>query len=266
MSHERASWVPQSLRGLSYHRVSFLRTWRADIGTTIVTPLLYLASLGAGLGGLIGHGHRLASLGGVDYMDFVGPALLATNVMQLAISRATYAVFGQRNNWSGGYRSMQASPITLEQIVTAEMSWVVVRCALATAIYMAVAAGFGTVSSIEVLACLAIGPLIGLAFAAPISAFSIRLRHEQPLILVFRLLMLPLFLFSGTFFPVSQLPVALRYVAYCLPLWQGVELCRGAFEGTLALLPSLGHIAYLLALSAAGVWLARHSFRRALGY
>ncbi|HET9058580.1 MAG TPA: ABC transporter permease [Acidimicrobiales bacterium] len=261
------SWrVPPALRGLSYHWVSFLRTWRADIGTTIVAPFLYLASLGAGLGGLIGHGHAMASLGGVDYMHFVAPALLAANAMQVALSRATYAVFGQRRFWSGAYRSMQASPITLKQIVTAEMSWVAARCAIATSVYLAVSAAFGTIGSGEAVLCLLVGPLIGLAFAAPISAFSITLEHDHPLVLIFRLLMLPLFLFSGTFFPVSQLPTGLRYVAYGLPLWHGVELCRGAYLGTLSLAGSVGHIGYLVGMAGIGTALARYSFGRALSY
>lgn len=75
--------VPVALRPMTYFWALYRRTWKADIGTTIVTPLLYLASIGAGLGSLVGHGRPLASLGGQDYLSFIAPALLATTAMQV---------------------------------------------------------------------------------------------------------------------------------------------------------------------------------------
>jgi lipooligosaccharide transport system permease protein len=89
-------------------------------------------------------------------------------------------------------------------------------------------------------------------------------RHDQPLVLIFRLLMLPLFLFSGTFFPVSQLPQALRYLAYALPLWHGVELSRGLYLGTLGTGAAALHLGYLVGLSGLGVLAARATYTRKL--
>src|ERR1035441_905709 len=109
--------VPLALRPLSYFWTQFMRTWKADIGTTFLTPVLYLASLGAGLGALVGHGHALASLGGESYLSFVAPALLATTAMQVAISRSTYEIFGYLNKWNGTYHTMQASPLSIYQIL-----------------------------------------------------------------------------------------------------------------------------------------------------
>ena len=89
-------------------------------------------------------------------------------------------------------------------------------------------------------------------------------RTDQPFAVIFRLVMLPLFLFSGTFFPVSELPVALRYVTYALPLWHGVQLSRHLYAGHIDGMADLGHLAYLVAFIAAGTVLARHSYRRRL--
>ena len=253
--------LPAPLRPLSYFWVSFRRTWMSTLSTTFLTPLLYLASLGAGLGALVGHGQRLASLGGQDYVSFVAPALLAATAMQVAIAQATYDVWGACNPWSGAYRSMQASPISVGQIMTGHMTWIGARALLACTLFLVVSAAFGTVHSPEALAGLAVGPLTALTFAAPLAAYSVRARHDQPFTVVFRLFMLPLFLFSGTFFPVSQLPVGLRYVAYALPLWHSVELSRSLYAGKFGLLAGLGHLAYLAGVAGIGLVLARRSYR-----
>jgi lipooligosaccharide transport system permease protein len=242
----------------------FRRTWKADIGTTFLTPVLFLASLGLGLGGLIGHGEALASLGGENYVSFVAPALLVTTAMQVAMTRATYEVWGCVNNWSGAYRSMQASPIAVTQIVTGQLTWIAFRVLMATAFYLAVSAAFGTVHSPAAAVSLLVGPLVGLAFAAPLSAYAITARHDQPFSMIFRVVMIPLFLFSGTFFPLSQLPLGLRYLAYALPLWHGVELSRGLYAGHLDVPVALGSVAYLVAVTAAGAIAARSTYQRRL--
>jgi lipooligosaccharide transport system permease protein len=258
--------VPTTLRPISYFWAQFRRTWKADISTTFLTPLLYLASIGAGVGALVGHGRPLASLGGENYLSFVAPALLATTAMQVALARSTYEVWGCLYEWSGAYRSMQASPISVNQIVTGQLCWIAARVLLASALYLVVSAVFGAVRSPEATADLVIGPLVGLAFAAPIAAYAVTLRHDQPFTVVFRLVMVPLFLFSGTFFPVSQLPEALRWVAYALPLWHGVELSRDMYAGHLYVLADFGHATYLVITAAGGLLAARATFERRLAH
>jgi lipooligosaccharide transport system permease protein len=255
---------PMSLRPLSYFWVCFLRQWRSDIGATFLTPVLYLASMGLGLGAFIGHGHSLPTLGGENYVSYVAPALLATTAMQVAMVRATYEVFGCVNRWSGAYRSMQAAPLSTGNIVTGHLVWVAWRVFLASVFYLGASAAFGAVHSPAAVGDLLVGPLVGLAFAAPLAAYSITVRHDQPFTMIFRLLMLPLFLFSGTFFPLSELPAALRSLAYALPLWHGVELSRALYQGQLALLPTLEHLVYLFGLTAVGLVAARAAYRHRL--
>ena len=159
---------------------------------------------------------------------------------------------------------MQASPLSIDQILVGQLTWIGARVSLATAFYLAASAAFGAVHSPAAAADLVVGPLVGLAFAAPVCAYSVHVRHDQPFAVIFRLVMMPLFLFSGTFFPVSQLPAALRYLTYALPLWHGVELSRGLYDGHIDGLADLGHLAYLVAVIAAGMLVARYSYRRRL--
>ena len=132
------------------------------------------------------------------------------------------------------------------------------------AIFLATMAAFGAAKSVWVLAALPVAVLTGLAFATPIEAFAITREKEQSFALVFRFGMIPLFLFSGTFFPLTQLPAWIRPVAYITPLWHGVQLCRSLSLGTAQLLPSIGHACYLLAVTAIGVYAGNLTYRRRL--
>lgn len=255
--------LPRPLRAVSYFWVSYVRTWKGDLGTTFIAPILYLTALGTGVGGLVGHGHALASLGGT-YLFFVAPAVLATTAMQVAIARATYEVWSSCNPWKGCYRSMQATPLSVPDILVGHMAWMVVRLFLATACYLAASAAFGAVRSVDAVATLLVGPLVGLAFALPIAAYSVTVRVDAPFSMIFRLLMIPLFLFSGTFFPLSQLPVGLQYAANALPLWHGVRLCRDLYSGNFHLGTTLIDVGYLVAVAAAGLVVARYTYERRL--
>ena len=108
--------------------------------------------------------------------------------------------------------------------------------------------------------------LTGLAFAAPIAAWAVTVKEETSFDYIFRFGMMPLMLFSGTFFPLSQLPGWLRLVAYATPLWHGVALCRAFSLGTAAgdPLAMLGHVAYLAVLAAVGIWAGARTYRRRL--
>jgi lipooligosaccharide transport system permease protein len=117
---------------------------------------------------------------------------------------------------------------------------------------------------VETLAVLPAGVLAGLAFATPLAAFAAGQENEQAFPLVFRLGLIPLFLFSGVFFPLSQLPAAIRVIAYATPLWHGVELCRALTLGRVQPGATAGHIVYLTALSVIGTVAAYRVFTRKL--
>ena len=138
------------------------------------------------------------------------------------------------------------------------------RLVMNCAVFLVVMIAFGAVRSPWVLAALPVAVLTGLAFATPIEAYAITLSKEQAFSLWYRFGLIPLFLFSGTFFPVSQLPGWIRPIAYVSPLWHGVALCRSLSLGTATVGAALGHVAYLALLAAAGIAVGQRTYRRRL--
>jgi lipooligosaccharide transport system permease protein len=253
--------TPLWVRGLGYWAYQYKRTWRSSITTSFLYPVLYLAAMGVGLGSLIDkHAHHV---GGVPYLDFVAPGLLAATAMQIGSNEAMYPVMGAIK-WIRTYFAMLATPLGVVDVLRGHLGWIGVRLLTVSTIYLGVVAAFGVVRSPLAVLALPAALATGLAFAAPIAAFAATQDKDVGFTSIYRFVLIPLFLFSGTFFPVSQLPGWLRPVAYATPLYHGVALCRSLVLGTAALWPSLGDATYLVILAAAGYWLARITFRRRL--
>ncbi len=251
--------MPAALRATGYFALAYRRTWRGSLVSTFVSPTLYLLAMGVGLGSFVNKGAHTASLGGVSYLQFVAPGLAAAAAALTAASEATFPVMGALK-WTRTYFGMLATPLRVGDVLAGHLIWIATRVAMAVGAYLVVMAAFGTTRSIETLAVLPAGVLIGMAFATPLAAFSATQENDSVFSLIFRLGMIPLFLFSGVFFPVSQLPVGLRVVAYITPLWHGVDLCRGLTLGTLTAAAAVGHVAYLAGLAGAGYLVATRTF------
>ena len=247
-----------ALRAYEFWFFNYRRIWRSNLVSSVVNPVLYLAALGIGLGQLVNRSHHAP--GGVSYLAFVAPGLLAATAMQIAASEASFPVLAAIK-WVRNYHAMLASPLGVDDVFVGHQLWMWTRILGASIVYFVVIAAFGALHS--PLAALAIPAafLVGTAFAAPISAIAPRLDNGQEFNVLFRFGIVPMFLFSGTFFPVTRLPEVLRPVAYATPLWHGVALCRGFTLGTIHALPALGHFAYLLAWTIVGLVLARRSYR-----
>lgn len=246
---------------LGYFGTVYRRIWRGSIASRFLSPLLFLLSMGLGLGSLVDR-----SSGGVQghtYLQFVVPALVVTQTMFVATGESTYQVLGYIK-WNRMYEAMLATPLSVVDVVAGHLLAVVGHLALATTIFVAVAALFGSFASWWVVLAIPIGVLTGMAFAAPMFAYAAQQDGDNGFNILYRLVVTPLMLFSGTFFPVDQLPAVLRPIAWVTPLWHGVQLCRDAAYGQLRLLPDLAHLAALLAFVAVGVWLAVWSFRKRL--
>ena len=250
---------PQRWRPVfGYWLTAYKRTWRGSIFGRFLSPLLFLLSMGLGLGSLVNR-----SAGGVDgvpYLQFVVPGILAAQAMWVAMGESTYQVLGAIR-WQMQYHAMLATPIGVDDLLLGHLSYVAAQLTSATVIFMGVGALFGAWASWWVLLCLPVTVLTGLAFAVPIFAFSAKQENDSGFNILFRFIITPLFLFSGTFFPTSQLPVWLRPVAWVTPLWHGVEANRVLALGSPDALAVLGHTAYLLVFIAVGAWLARRTFR-----
>lgn len=258
---------PSWYRALRFWCSRWRRTWRSGIGGNLVYPVVYLAAMGVGLGKLVDHHlgavqHGDATLGGVSYLAFVTPAILAGSMMQIAVGEATFPVFGAIR-WDYAYLCQLASPLDVADIVTGHLGFIGVRTLIAASTFVAIAAGFGAVLSPAAALAVPAGVLIALAFGAPIAAYAVTRENESSFSTIYRLGVVPLFLFSGSFFPISLLPVGLRVVAAGTPLYQGVALERSLTLGRLAPV-DLVHAAYLVVLAGVGFALARLAYRRRL--
>ncbi|MBS2961600.1 ABC transporter permease [Actinocrinis puniceicyclus] len=237
------------------------RTWRSGLLSAICGPALYLTAMGVGLGTLVDHGNGLP--GGVRYLDFVAPGVLAATAMQNAFGLGTYPVLGSVK-WFGNYRAAINTPQRPQDVVAGHAALSLLWCAGVTGIFFAFMSGFGTVHAGVGLLAWPASVLTAAAFLMPIMAYVVTLEDEQKLNTLFRFVMTPLFLFSGTFFPWRQLPGWAHPIAYATPLWHGVELCRSLTLGTAAWAGSLVHVAYLLAFAVGGYLAARITYRRRL--
>ncbi len=257
--------APGALR-LSYRQFRYWvtysrRTWRGTTMSAVFGPALYLTAMGVGLGTLVDKGAGLH--GGVRYLDFVAPGVLAANAMQSAFGEGTYPVLGSVK-WFGNYWAAVNTPQRPEDVVAGHAALALTRIAVIGGIFFAFMSGFGTLHSDLAILAWPAAVLTGAAFLLPIMAFVITLDSDQKLNTLFRFVMTPLFLFSGTFFPWRQLPGWAHPIAFATPLWHGVELCRSLTLGTATWAGSLVHLAYLLALAIGGFLVARVTYRRRL--
>jgi len=249
-------------RAVDFWRVQYRRTWRGTWAPTVLTPLGFLAAMGLGLGSIVDDGARASTLGGVSYLDFIAPGLMAASIMQQAAFEASYPVLGAIK-WAKQYHAQLASPLRVRDVLAGHILWVTLRLTISAAVFLVIMALFGTLHSPWAVLCIPAAVLTGAAWVPGMFAFASTLETDSGFALVFRFAVMPMFLFSGTFFPVSQLPGWLEPVAVVTPLWHGVELCRDLALGTPELLPALGHVAYLgLWIAAGSLWALRNFTRR----
>jgi len=252
------------VRQLDHWLVRWRRTWRGSAITNFVLPVLYLLAMGVGLGTYVDDGGGTASLGGVDYLDFLAPGLLATSVMQNAVGASTWPVMGAIK-WDRTYYAMIATPLRPHDILLGNLMLIAARLTLTAVVFLLVLVLFGVASSAWAVLAVPAAVLVGLAHSAPLFAYSAWLERETGFMLLYRVGVVPMFLFSGAFFPVTQLPDGVQWLAQALPLYHGVELARDLTLGTPTLLSDLGHVGYLLLWCVVGFVLADRSLTRRLG-
>jgi lipooligosaccharide transport system permease protein len=251
-----------TLRAFSYWMLQYRRVWRGTFVISVLNPMLFLIGIGAGLGKLVDQ-HAPAQIAGVPYVAFFAPGLLAAASMQTGFLESAGSVW-RAANWEGAYRGAVTTPLDPEQIMYGHLLFITFRLVTSSAAFLAVMSLFGAARSWWTIAVLPAAVLTGLAFAVPMAAWSVTVTRSQQINSVFRFFIMPLYMFSGTFFAITQLPEWIRWVAYVLPLYHGVELCRTLALGTATLGGSAVHIGYLVVLSLVGLLLARRNYRRVL--
>jgi len=234
------------------HRIRGMRSYlRTIIATSIGNPLVYLFALGVGLASLV-NAHA-GGVGGVSYLTFVAPALLASAAVTVAGEEFTYPmVMGFK--WNPIFFAMNAAPISGKQITNGMIIAVVVRMVPTVALYFLVTVAFGASPSPWAFLGIATATLTGLAIGLPMMAYTSTIEQDRgQLPLLQRFVILPMFLFSGTFFPLEQLPLYLQPIGWISPLWHGTQLGRVvAFGHPEPLWLTATHVAYLSALSLVG--------------
>lgn len=258
---------PGWLRPYRYFALRYKKTWRGTVTSSILYPILYLLAMGLGLGHLVNNhlqaAHETGRLGGVGYVQFLVPGLLVASAMQWGTNESMYPVMGGLK-WLKTYHALLATPVRVSDVVHGHLAWVATRVAASSTLFLSIVALFGDVPSPLGVLAVPVAALTGLAFAAPVTAFTATQENDGALPILYRLGTVPLFLFSGTFFPISQLPGWLQVIARATPLYHGVALSRSLVLGQVPVLDDLGHVLYLVVMFGIGLVLARRAFRRRL--
>jgi lipooligosaccharide transport system permease protein len=221
--------------------------------TAFVSPLFYVVAMGVLLGSFIDTDPGRLE-GATSYLAFVVPGLIAAHAMQTAVGETTYPVMAMIK-WRRVYESMLATPLQTHHLVAAHLAAVGVRLAMTCAVFMLVLAPFGVFESWwgPLLAYLS-QVLVGMTFATLVYGFTARLRSPEGFGVLFRLGVFPLFLFSGAFFPVSNLGSVGEWLAKLTPLWHGVSLSRMFCVDVIDWQVAAINVTVLLALTAVGWW------------
>jgi len=248
-------------RVIEHNLLVFRRTWRGTVFVTFIAPVLFLAAMGIGLGSFVNR--NSGGVEGVPYRDFLAPGLLAATAMQTAMVQMSYPIMA-KVKWLHIYEGMLATPLRVGDLLMGETIWMALQLALVCTIYFAVIVLFGAVRSSQAPIAIAAGILTGLAFAVPIMAYTATQSRDSGFAVLNRFIVIPLFLFGGTFFPVSRLPLVLQVVAWATPLAHGVALARSATLGTLNMSSALVHVLIPCAYAALGIMAASMTLRQKL--
>ena len=242
---------------VEYQFVAGRRWWRSTVVTVLFTPLIYVLALGVGLGVVIDrNGHGL----GVPYLVFVAPAFLTASALQIAAGDASFPIVAGFK-WIRTFHGMAATPIAPRQIADGMLLFIFLRTLLSSSVYLAIIACFGGTERWQVIFAVPVAALTALGFSACVAAIAASVDGESGVFnMLFRFVVTPMFLFSGTFYPISQLPAWGRWLAYISPLWHGTQIARGFAIGHLPVAATLAHLAVLVALAVVGIQLARWRF------
>jgi lipooligosaccharide transport system permease protein len=213
--------------------------------------------MGLGLGQMVDSGTDDL---GVPYLTFVATGLLAATAMQTSAGEGAFPVMAGIK-WRRGFHGAITTPLGPPDIVVGMMIWGTIRLTFVLTVFALISVAFGALEVGPALLAVPPAVLTGLAFQSTVTAYTVTRENEISLSTLFRFGIIPLFLFSGTFFPISQLPQPLQVVAYLTPLFHGVELVRkialpGAGSSIVTSLPVWVHVAYLTVMAVTGIVLA----------
>lgn len=253
-----------AIRVVERDLVYFRRIWKAVVVGSVIQPLMFLLGVGLGVGSLVDQGPDAVNvLGGSSYFAFYSTAIVATATMFVAGQEALWPTM-DGFMWSNAYRAMLATPIVARDVVFGQFLRFAFRSALTSSGVVAVLVFFDDTRTWRLLAAIPGGVLTGLAFAMPFAAWTATRESDQSFAAILRFIVVPMFLFGGAFYPISQLPLALQGIAWVTPLWHGVELCRGSVLGGLSIIDIAVHVGVLGLYIVAGTAACLVTFDRRL--
>lgn len=232
------------------HRLRAMRSFIGTIAATALgTPILYLFAFGIGLATLVSGN---VGPGGSSYLQFVAPALLCTAAVTVGTEEYLFGIL-MGFKWNPIFVGMNSAPISARQIIGGVGIFIAIRMAIVCTVYFLVMLAFGAVPSPWGVAMIPVGILTGMAFS-PLAAYSATITEDKGQFAILqRVVILPLTLFSGTVFPLTQLPVFLQWIGWLSPLWHGSELGRQFSYGpTEPIWLTVIHVLYLLLLALGG--------------
>jgi len=257
----RLSPLTGALRQYDYWLTVYKRTWKGSIITSFASPLFYVLAMGVLLGGFV-HVSPDQLEGATSYLAFIVPGLIAAQSMQTAVFETTYPVMGALK-WHKSFYAQLATPLESRDLTNAFLLFTLFRVGATTGVYFVVMAPFGVFESWwGPIAAWFSTMLVGMAFAVWTFAFSAHVRSEASFGLIFRLGLIPLFLFSGSFFPVSNLGPVGEFVAKITPLWNGVNLTRMFCLDTVDWSTAAVNALYLVVVLVVGWYVALRTLAR----
>ena len=209
--------TPLSLRIVEAEARIYRRTWRGSVVSTFLNPILYMLAMGVGLGSLV-DANMPGGVDGVPYLTFIAPGILVASAMQTGAGEGAWKVMGGIE-WQKSWQARVASPISVEGLLLGHIYWATARVFFVSVVFAVIIAAFRVAPLLESL--LAVGPavLVGAAMLSATTAYTVRLKSPAGLPMFFRFVVIPMFLFSGAFFPVTQLPGWLQPLAVVTPMF-----------------------------------------------
>lgn len=253
------------LRTVEAELIAYRRTWRGTVISSFVNPIFFLSAMGLGLGALVDRGDSGL---GIPYITFVATGLMAATAMQSGAGDGSFPIMAGIK-WRKEFHATITTPMTPADIIIGRSLWGIIRLSFILVVFTVIAGLFGALHLRTALMAIPPAVLTGIAFTTIITAFATTQEDSTSLTTLFRFGITPLFLFSGTFFPITNLPQVFQYVAYATPLFHGVELVRkialpGVGSDMVTTIPIWVHFAYLAVMAVTGLFLSARLLDRRL--
>ncbi|MDA2978564.1 MAG: ABC transporter permease [Actinomycetota bacterium] len=223
--------TPLAFRVFEAEMRVYRRTWLGSVFSGFLSPILYLVAMGVGLGSLV-DANIPEGLDGVSYLTFLAPGLLVASAMQAGAAEGSWKVMGGVR-FFGTWKGRVATPVSISALALGHMYWSAARVLMVSVSFAIVITLFGVTSPLQSLGTLIPAMLVGTAMVAVTTAYTVRLKEFTGIPAYLRFVVIPMFLLSGVFFPITQLPGWTQPIAYATPVYHGVEMARSiAFGAT----------------------------------